>query len=247
MKILIIEDDSSVASSIISFLQSHNMVCEHVDSAFEGLKYARIFEYDAIIMDVVMPDMSGYDLLNRLRKCKVSTPVAMVSFMKEVGDKLKGFNAGADDYITKPFDKDELLARVNAMVRRSNGQSSSLVDLGQLVLDTTKKMVFVNDQEIRLTNKEYLILELLAVRKDSILTKDVFLSHLYDSGCDEPTKKIIDVFICKLRSKISEFSKDYLDNIPTIKTVWGRGYKLSVEPAVKSSDESEKANKQVVV
>src|ERR1700720_3024512 len=168
-----------------------------------------------------LPDMSGFEVLRSLRVSKVRTPTLILSGLAGIEDKVKGFGCGADDYMTKPFNKQELVARIHAIVRRSKGHAQSLVQSGDLVVDLDSKMVEVNGARVHLTGKEYQMLELLSLRKGMTLTKEMFLNHLY-GGMDEPEIKIIDVFMCKLRKKLAGASngKDYIE------TVWGRGYML---------------------
>src|SRR6267143_957920 len=165
--------------------------------------------------------MSGFEVLRALRVSKVKTPILILSGLAGIEDKVKGFGCGADDYMTKPFHRDELVARIHAIVRRSKGHAQSLIQFGDLVVNLDSKMVEVNGARVHLTGKEYQMLELLALRKGMTLTKEMFLNHLY-GGMDEPELKIIDVFICKLRKKLANASngKNYIE------TVWGRGYVL---------------------
>jgi two-component system cell cycle response regulator CtrA len=165
--------------------------------------------------------MHGYDVLKKLRLAKVETPILILSGMKEADDKVKGLVFGADDYLTKPFDKAELVARINAIVRRSKGHAQSIIQTGRLSVNLDTRAVEVDNESVHLTGKEYGILELLSLRKGTTLTKEMFLNHLY-GGMDEPELKIIDVFVCKLRKKIATAT----DGDHYIETVWGRGYVL---------------------
>jgi two-component system, cell cycle response regulator CtrA len=160
-------------------------------------------------------------VLRSLRVSRVKTPTLILSGLAGIEDKVKGLGFGADDYMTKPFHKDELVARIHAVVRRSKGHAQSVIQTGDLVVNLDTKMVEVGGQRVHLTGKEYQILELLTLRKGTTLTKEMFLTNLY-GGMDEPEIKIIDVFICKLRKKLASASngKDYIE------TVWGRGYVL---------------------
>ena len=172
--------------------------------------------------------MSGFEVLRTMRGAKVKSPILILSGLDNVEDKIKGLGFGADDYMTKPFHKDELVARIQALVRRSKGHAQSAIEVDDLRIDLDTKGVEVGGARVHLTSKEYKILELLALRKDATLTKESFLNHLY-GGMDEPEAKIVDVFICKLRRKLSDASggKDYIE------TVWGRGYTLREPSAVK--------------
>ena len=165
--------------------------------------------------------MSGFEVLRSLRMSKVKTPTLILSGLANIENKVKGLGFGADDYITKPFHKDELIARIHAIVRRSKGHAQSVIQIGDLVVNLDSKAVEVNGARVYLTGKEYQMLELLSLRKGSSVTKEMFLTNLY-GGMDEPEMKIIDVFICKLRKKLANASggKDYIE------TIWGRGYVL---------------------
>src|SRR5690606_12340460 len=167
------------------------------------------------------PDMDGYEVLRRLRAARVKTPILILSGLSGLVDKIKGLGVGADDYLTKPFDKRELVARIQAIVRRSKGHSDSVITTGKLTVNLDTRTVEVDGQPLHLTGKEYGILELLSLRKGTTLTKEMFLNHLY-GGMDEPELKIIDVFVCKLRKKLATATGG--DNY--IETVWGRGYVL---------------------
>lgn len=221
MRILLIEDDSSTAKSLTNTLQSEGFVVDCTDLGEDGLEIGKIYEYDMIILDLMLPDMDGFELLRRLRASAVKTPVLVLSGLNDTEDKVKGFGFGADDYLTKPFSKSELIARIHAIIRRSRGHSDSIIRSGRLTVNLQNRTASVDGATVNLTGKEYSILELLALRKGTTLTKEMFLNHLY-GGMDEPELKIIDVFICKLRRKLAEAIGD--DNV--IETVWGRGYVL---------------------
>lgn len=221
MRILIIEDDISTSKSIENLLTVEGFLCDTTDMGQEGLDVSKLYEYDLVILDVMLPDMDGFDVLRRMRAANLKTPVLLLSGLDAESDKLRGFRSGADDYLTKPFSKSELVARIHAIVRRANGHSDSIVQTGNLKVDLHNRYASVDGNELNLTGKEYAILELLSMRKGATLTKEMFLNHLY-GGIDEPELKIIDVFICKLRRKIAEAKGD--DSC--IETIWGRGYVL---------------------
>ena len=221
MRILLIEDDTSMAKSIELLLKTEGFNVYTTDLGEEGLDLGKLYDYDLIILDLNLPDMHGYDVLKKLRTAKVETPILILSGMAEPDKKVKGLGFGADDYLTKPFDRDELVARIHAVVRRSKGHAQSVIKTGKLTVNLDTKSVEVNGSRLHLTGKEYAMLELLSLRKGTTLTKEMFLNHLY-GGMDEPELKIIDVFICKLRKKLTQATKG--DNY--IETVWGRGYVL---------------------
>ncbi|MCJ2140443.1 response regulator transcription factor CtrA [Methylobacterium sp. E-066] len=219
MRVLLIEDDATFAQSIELMLKSESFVTYTTDLGEEGVDLGKLYDYDIILLDLNLPDMSGYEVLRSLRVAKIQTPILVLSGMASIEDKVKGLGFGADDYLTKPFHKDELIARIHAIVRRSKGHAQSVITIDDLVVNLDQKMVEVGAARVNLTGKEYQLLELLALRKGTTLTKEMFLNHLY-GGMDEPELKIIDVFICKLRKKLANASqgKNYIE------TVWGRGY-----------------------
>ena len=221
MRVLLVEDDPATAKSIEMMLSSAGMVVDSTDLGEDGLEIGKLYDYDIIVLDLMLPDIDGMEVLRRLRDARVQTPVLILSGLVESEQKVKGLGSGADDYLTKPFNKEELLARIQAIVRRSKGHAQSVIDTGRLAINLDSRAVEVDGQPIHLTGKEYGILELLSLRKGTTLTKEMFLNHLY-GGMDEPELKIIDVFICKLRKKLSTATggENYIE------TVWGRGYVL---------------------
>jgi two-component system, cell cycle response regulator CtrA len=221
MRVLLVEDDSNTAQSIALLLKSEGFICDTTDLGEDGLEIGKLYDYDIILLDLMLPDIDGYEVLRRLRAARVNTPILILSGLNEMDSKLKGLGFGADDYLTKPFDRRELIARIQAIVRRSKGHSESIIKTGKLAVNLDTRTVEIAGQPLHLTGKEYAILELLALRKGTTLTKEMFLNHLY-GGMDEPELKIIDVFICKLRKKLSAATggENYIE------TVWGRGYVL---------------------
>ncbi len=221
MRVLLIEDDSATAQSIELMLKSEGFNVYTTDLGEEGIDLGKIYDYDLILLDLNLPDMSGLDVLRQLRVAKINTPIMILSGTAEIDTKVKSFGGGADDYMTKPFHKDELVARIHAVVRRSKGHAQSVIRTGDIVVNLDAKTVEVNGSRVHLTGKEYQMLELLSLRKGTTLTKEMFLNHLY-GGMDEPELKIIDVFICKLRKKLATATI----GAHYIETVWGRGYVL---------------------
>jgi two-component system cell cycle response regulator CtrA len=221
MRVLLIEDDSSIAQSIELILKSESFNVYTTDLGEEGVDLGRLYDYDIILLDLNLPDMSGFEVLRSLRISKVRTPILILSGLVSIEHKVKGLGFGADDYMTKPFHKTELIARVHAIVRRSQGHAQSVVQTGDLSVNVDAKTVHINQVGVNLTGKEYQMLELLSLRRGTTITKEMFLGQLY-GGMEEPEIKIIDVFICKLRKKLAAASggKDYIE------TVWGRGYLL---------------------
>ena len=221
MRVLLVEDDPTTSKSIEMMLSSAGMVLDITDLGEDGLEIGKLYDYDIIVLDLMLPDIDGYEVLRRLRSAKVETPVLILSGLTESEQKVKGLGTGADDYLTKPFNKNELVARIHAIVRRSKGHSESIIRTGKLSVNLDGRTVEVDDKPVHLTGKEYGIMELLSLRKGTTLTKEMFLNHLYN-GMDEPELKIIDVFVCKLRKKLAAVS----DEEVYIHTVWGRGYVL---------------------
>ncbi len=221
MRVLLIEDDSATAQTIEVMLKSEGFNVYTTDLGEEGVDLGKIYDYDLILLDLSLPDMSGLDVLRQLRVARIDTPVMILSGSTEIETKVKSFGGGADDYMTKPFHKDELVARIHAVVRRSKGHAQSVIKTGDILVNLDAKTVEVSGSRVHLTGKEYQMLELLSLRKGTTLTKEMFLNHLY-GGMDEPELKIIDVFICKLRKKLANAT-----GAPApIETVWGRGYVL---------------------
>jgi two-component system cell cycle response regulator CtrA len=221
MRVLLIEDDGATAQSIELMLKSDGFNVYTTDLGEEGVDLGKVYDYDIILLDLNLPDMTGFDVLKSLRVAKVNTPILILTGQGDIETKVRGLGFGADDYMTKPFHKDELVARIHAIVRRSKGHSQSVITTGNLMVNLDAKTVEVGGQRVHLTGKEYQMLELLSLRKGTTLTKEMFLNHLY-GGMDEPELKIIDVFICKLRKKLAAAtSGDHY-----IETVWGRGYVL---------------------
>jgi two-component system cell cycle response regulator CtrA len=215
-----VEDDVTAARGLVAMLKAGSMVADAVDTGEEALELARLYDYDVILLDLVLPDMEGYEVIRRLRAARVETPVLILSGLSRPQAKVKGFGMGADDYITKPYDAQELMARIQAVVRRAKGFSQPTLSVGPLTLNLGSREVTVDGIQVHVTGKEYAILELLTLRKGQVMTKEAFLNHLY-GGMDEPEVKIIDVFICKLRKKLAQAGADNL-----IGTVWGRGYMM---------------------
>lgn len=220
MRVLLIEPDQVVAQSIELMLKSESFNVYTTDLGEEGLDLGKMFDYDIILTELRLPDISGYEVIKRLRSAKIRTPVLVLSGLAGIEDKVRALGVGADDYMTKPFHKDELVARIHAVVRRSKGHPASTVEVGPLTVNIDAKTITLNGAPVHLTGKEYAMLEVMALRKGSLITKEMFLNYLY-GGMDEPEIKIIDVFICKLRKKMEKAGGEKL-----IRTVWGRGYML---------------------
>lgn len=227
MRILLIEDDKAVSQNISLILKRENMVVDASYLGEDGIEDARLYDYDLILLDLMLPDMEGYEIVRRLRAMHIATPILVLSGLSTPDKKVKALVSGADDYVTKPFDSRELVARINALVRRSKGFSENVIRTGGMEINLNSKIVTIEGKTLHLTSKEYSLFELLALRKGTTINKEQFLNHLY-GGMDEPEMKIIDVFLCKIRRKIEDISprEEY------IQTVWGRGYILKDLPVV---------------
>jgi len=234
MRVLLVEDDTSTAKAIELSLASEGIICDSTELGEEGLEIGKLYDYDIIILDLMLPDIDGYEVLRRFRAAKIVTPILILSGLSGPDQKIKGLGYGADDYLTKPFNKGELVARIQAIVRRSKGHSESIIRTGKLSVNLDTRSVEVAGKQLHLTSKEYSIIELLSLRKGSAITKDMFLNHLY-GGVDEPELKIVDVFVCKLRKKIMTAAggENYIE------TVWGRGYVLKEADSIKDKYEDE--------
>jgi two-component system cell cycle response regulator CtrA len=221
MRALLIEDDRATAQSIELMLKSESFNVYTTDLGEEGIDLAKLYDYDIILLDLTLPDISGFEVLRSLRVSKVKTPILILTGLASIEDKVRGLGFGADDYMTKPFHTDELIARIHAIARRSKGHAQSVVNTGDLCVNLDRHAAEIGGTRVQLTGKEYQMLELLALRKGMTLTKEMFLNNLY-GGMDEPGSKIIDVFMCKLRKKLANASngKEYIE------TVRGRGYVL---------------------
>jgi len=221
VRILLIEDDPVFAASIDLMLRTEDFTVQAVTAGEEGLGLGRLKEHDLILLDLNLPDISGFDVLRSLRIGQIRIPILILSGLASMESKVKGLGLGADDYLTKPFHKDELVARIHAILRRSAAHTQTIVRCGDLVIHLQAQRVEMAGVTLYLTKKEYECLEFLALRKGSTITKQMFLTHLY-GGKDEPGGKIVDVFLCRLRQKLATASggKNY------VTTVWGRGYML---------------------
>lgn len=221
MRILIIEDDALLAERIQENIEEAGHEVDHALTGEEGLSLAEMESHNVIILDMGLPDMSGNDITKALRNASNNVPILVLSARTQLEDKLAALDLGADDFMIKPFHRDELLARLHALLRRSEGLNSHVVQIGDLQIDIRNKQLLVENKPVTLTRKEFEILELLAMRQGRPVEKSTLMNHLYGSN-DEPEIKIIDVFICSLRKKLAEYNKGR----HCIETVRGRGYAL---------------------
>lgn len=202
MKILIVEDEIDLNNVIAKHLKKNNFSVDTVFNGEEALDFLKYSNYDLVILDIMMPKIDGFSVIKTLRDKNNNTPILLLTAMENSENKVKGLNLGADDYLTKPFDFDELLARVRAIIRRSYGNSSSSLKIDDLIVDTSRKIVKRNGIEINLTAKEYEILEYLAQNKGKILSREQIREHIWDFAY-EGESNIIDVLIKNIRKKIS--------------------------------------------
>ena len=229
MRALIAAADVITAASIKVALAEENLICDTTDLGEDGLEISKLHDYDIILLDLTRRGIQGLEVVRSLHAAGLQTPILMVSDVAELDHKIKRLGFGADDFLTMPFDRRELVARVRAIARRSKTPSEATIQTGKLLVNLDTRVVTVDDQPLHLTCKEYAILELLCLRKGMTLTKEMFLNHLY-GGMDEPKLKIIDVFVCHLRKKLAQAT----GGNHYIETVWGRGYRLS-DPASMSA------------
>ena len=219
MKILVVEDEKDLNKIITKYLKKSNY---NVDSAYDGeeaLDYINVGEYDVIILDIMMPKMNGYDFIKRIRRDKNNVAVLMLTAKDSLEDKVKGLDLGADDYLVKPFEFDELLARIRAMLRRNYRESATnILVIGDVELDTVKKSVTKNGSIIELTAKEYEVLEYLLRNKNHILSREQIREHVWDFDY-EGESNIIDVLIKNIRQKIDDNKEESI-----IQTKRGAGY-----------------------
>ncbi|MDU9048957.1 MAG: response regulator transcription factor [Candidatus Electrothrix sp. Rat3] len=223
MKILIVEDEQRLAALLKKGLEENSYAVDLCFDGEEGLYMAETFPYDAVLLDVMLPKMDGFDVLENLRKQGVEVPVLMLTARAEVESRVKGLNRGADDYIPKPFDFAELLARLTAVIRRNKGQPASAVQIADLRLDLNAKTAFRAEREILLSAKEYAVLEYLILNKGRVVSRTEFSEHVYDGDFDLDSN-IIDVYINKLRKKIDKGHEHKL-----IQTKRGVGYYIPHE------------------
>lgn len=220
MRVLVVENDPLMSATVIRILEYQGFKTFTTGLGEEAVDLAKMYDYDVILLDLILPDMNGLDVLGKIRQAKIKTPVIILSATADMENKLRLLYAGADDYVAKPFHDQELIARIHVIVRRCKGHPQSVIRSGDLEVNLYSKAVTVNGVRVHLTGKEYGIIELLSLRKGTTLTKVMFLNHLYD-GRNEPDLKIIDVFISTLRKKLAKVSPyNYIE------TVWGRGYAL---------------------
>ena len=220
MRILIVEDEPNLLAQLQQRLREAGYVVDSAADGEEGLYFGREYDYDAAIIDLGLPKLDGMDLIGELRKLNRDFPVLVLTARSHWQDKVEGLEAGADDYLTKPFQIEELLARLNALLRRAAGYASPVIEEGSLKLDTAKKEVRLNDTLIELTAYEYKVLEYLMLNPSRVISKTELTDHLYEQDFDRDSN-VIEVFVGRLRKK--------LDPVNPIRTIRGQGYRFSME------------------
>jgi DNA-binding response OmpR family regulator len=220
MRILIVEDEKSLAQVLKKGFEEHGFTVDVSLDGEEGLFMAETYPYDALILDILLPKVDGLAILRTIRTKKIEIPVVMLTARGEVEDRIRGLNIGADDYVAKPFDFPELVARVRAVIRRSKGRASAMIQIDDLIIDTNARSVVRAGREIRLSATEYNLLEYLALNSGRVLSRTELTEHLYDTEFDLDSN-IIDVYISYLRTKIDKGS-----DMQLIHTVRGAGYVL---------------------
>jgi len=214
MKVLLIEDEIVTSRGIELVLRGEDVYVNTAGCGEEGVDFARHFDYDAIILDLNLPDISGFEVLRLLRRAGTDTPVIVLSGSATVDSKVKALNVGADDYMTKPFSNEELVGRLRALVRRSKGYSDSRISFGPMTLDMAATTVETDGRRVRLSGKEYQILELLSLRRGVAVSKETLINHIYSDG-EGPDSPTIGLFMCRLRKKLAAASggEHYIETV----------------------------------
>lgn len=219
MRVLIVEDEPDLLMSLLRAVRDEGYAADGAADGIEGLFKAENNDYDALLLDVMLPGMDGWELLRRLRLFK-KTPVLMLTARDAVRDRVRGLDAGADDYLVKPFDLDELLARLRALIRRAASQSQPVLELGDVALDMAARTVTKQGQEIVLTAREYSLVEYLALHQGSVVTRTMLYEHLFDEN-DTTLSNLLDVHVSNVRKKLGH---DF------ITTRRGHGYSIGAQP-----------------
>jgi two-component system response regulator PhoP len=220
MRILVVEDEQILREQLTDKLKSAGYVVDAAADGEEGLYFGQEYEYDAAIVDLGLPKIDGIELITQLRAEQRGFPVLVLTARGNWQDKVEGLEAGADDYLTKPFQMEELLARLNALMRRAAGYASPVINEGALSVDTAKKEVRVEQSVVELTAYEYKVLEYLMLNPSRVVSKTELTDHLYEQDFDRDSN-VIEVFVGRLRKK--------LDPINPIRTVRGQGYRFNAE------------------
>ena len=221
MRILLVEDDRSLQRTLSKLFRSQNFAVDATASGKEGAFLAKTNDYDAIVLDLMLPDINGFEVCKEVRREKVATPILMLTALDDVADRIKGLDTGADDYLPKPFNIDELLARVRALTRRRSDDKTTVIKVHDLEIDTATRRVYRGGEELKLTPKEFALLEYLVLNRKRIITRSELSEHVWDINFD-PSSNVIDAFIKQLRRKVD---RGHTPEIIT--TVRGIGYTIS--------------------
>jgi len=200
MRVLVVEDEPDLLDSLVRAVREDGYAVDGAPDGEEGLYKAESFEYDAIVLDVMLPRLDGWELLKRLRKTK-KTPVLMLTARDAIRDRVRGLDTGADDYLVKPFDIDELLARLRALIRRSASRAESRLQIGDVVIDTAARKIWRGTDEVTLTAREYALLEFLALHQGKLVTRTMLYEHLFDEN-DSTLSNLLDVHVSNIRKKL---------------------------------------------
>ena len=223
MNVLIVEDEVSLAKAIKKILESAGYVADAVHDGADGVKYAKDGDYSLVILDVMLPKLDGFEVIRMLREAGVSTPVLMLTARSAVRDKVRGLNGGADDYMTKPFDAEELVARVGALTRRRGEVIVDRAEYGDISLDVNSAELYCGGESVRLSHKEFEVLRTFIFNPNMTVTKDLLISTVW--GMDsEATDNNVEVYISFIRKKLK-----YLGSKVTIKNIQRIGYRLDIE------------------
>jgi two-component system OmpR family response regulator len=217
MKILIVEDNERLRKSLLDYLREEGFAADAAADGEEGLYKATNWEYDALVLDVMLPVMDGFQVLKKLRLAGRKVPVIMLTARGELGDRLRGLDGGADDYLVKPFEMDELVARVRSAIRRTSDAPSPYLEVGPIKLNMANRTIFLAGRMVELTAREYALMEILALRRDEVVSREFLYERLFDER-DDTMANMLDVYIYKLRQK---FGKEH------IQTRRGMGYQLT--------------------
>jgi two-component system OmpR family response regulator len=200
MRILIVEDEPDLLRSLAQAFREEGYAVDSADNGEDGLFNAQSYEYDAIILDVMLPKLDGWEILKRLRKTK-KTPVLMLTARDQSRDRVKGLDTGADDYVVKPFDLPELFARLRALIRRSANQTTNIIEIGDVKIDTAARNVFHADKPVELTAREYSLVEFLALHRGEVVTRTQLYEHLFDEN-ESSLSNLLDVHVSNVRKKL---------------------------------------------
>jgi two-component system response regulator PhoP len=222
MRILIVEDDSRLLLQLDQYMQSQGFSVDLADDGEKALYQLKEYDYDLAIIDVGIPSIDGFEVIQRARASDITCPIIILTARDRWQEKVRGLECGADDYLTKPFVHEELLARVKALIRRSAGQASPLIQKGALSLDTIANQLYVNDEPVELTAYEYKVIEYLMMNPNKVVSKTEMVEHIYDQDFDLDSN-VIEVFVGRLRRKMDKDNK-----LKPIETLRGRGYRLNV-------------------